>query len=75
MWVSVAVRWGWQSWVELPYKDWNTTPGDQANFPLWLLPVGPFTNSAEESEGCQRGIPPGKTPVSPDRRLLVLLAG
>lgn len=45
VWASGAVRWGWKSWVELPYKDWNTTQ-DQGNFLLWLLPAGPFTNTS-----------------------------
>lgn len=59
---------------ELPYKDRNTTqaallPGRLAAG--WSL----YQQQLKGSEGCQIGSPPGKMPGSPDRRLLVSLAG
>lgn len=50
-------------------------PRTKATSCFGYYPLVPLPTPVNENERCQMGFPPGKMPVSPDRRLLVFLAG
>lgn len=75
MWASGAVRWGGGSHGGNYLIRTGIQPRTKATSCFGYYQLVPLPTPAKESERCQMGIPPGKMPVSPDRRLLVFLAG